>query len=286
MPNRLKDLQILDDFSKINNADNLKFIEIINLFCGSLVKFSSCVKEPIESTYTKIKKKYIRGKFFDDFVIDIELFNEIIGDNSEIIKQIILSLNKLFVEKNFSDLAVFISNLRIFLAYNINNNVFVTLNKLKLSINSRYQKDNILIKNISHVNSLIFKIFDTTITITTLFIPGLDFIKSISYTIGQNIDNPVSNAEDVNRKNSEMSKIIDKLMSIDIQDQMANSINIDDMFKFITTNRSDDMIKVIEELQVEYINLQHITQFLKNEIMIYKFKKKNLISRILIAIGQ
>lgn len=280
MPNRLKDLQTL------NNADNLKFIEIINLFCSSLIKFSDCVKEPIESTYTKIKKKYIRGKFFDDYVIDIESFNEIISDNSEIIRLIILSLNKIFVEKNFIYLSEFISNLRIFLAYNINNNVFNALNNLKLSITNRYKKNTIFIKNISEVNSLIFKIFDTTIEITTLFIPGLDFIKSISNTIGQNIDITSNNIEDVNKKNNEMSIIIDKLMCIDIQDQIINSIDIDNMFKFITTNRSYDMIKVIEKLQVEYINLQHITQFLKNEITVYKFKKKNLLSRLLMAFGQ
>ena len=286
------DDKLLEEYSSIISVNNTeleisikstdkRFISVIELFCTSLIKFALTIDGPLSHTIITIRKKYIHSSRFDKYVIDIELFNNIINDISIIIKSIILSLNKLFVEKNKSDLVIFIDNLRKFLIYNIENDVFETLTKLKKSINAKYKKDNSLLKKITTVNNLIFRIFDITIDITAIFVPGISVIKKFSTVIEQNIQNVIDNKlENVKKNNIDMSGIIKNLIDIDLRSQIIASLDMKKMLIYIEDKQSDKLIEVIEHLQVEYITLIDTTLILKNEIITYKNREKNIFSRL------
>jgi hypothetical protein len=277
--------KLAEQKDRVDKIDK-RFITIIDLFCNSLINFALAVRGPIANTAITIKKKYIRRKYFDNFICDIELFNSIISNISQIIKEIILALNKLFVERNEPVLMAFIESLRKFLLYNINNNIFESLNKLKKGINSKYKSDTLLIKKISKVNSLIFRIFDITIDITSLFIPSLSIIKKMSNVIEKNLDDSfVAKIEDMKKNNIDMDNVIKNLIDIDLRSQIIASLDMNKMLNYIENKKADTMINIIEKLQKEYIALLDTTLVLRNEIGVYKLKKKNLLSKILVAVG-
>ena len=194
-------------------------------------------------------------------------------------------MNKLFIGKNFSDLSEFICNLQVFLAYNIKYNVFHTLDKLKHYIDTHYKRDT-LSKNILQVNNIILKIFNTTIDIIVLFIPGLISIKSIFQTIKHNIDTISNDIEEIKRENVKVDIAIKKLMSVDIQKEITKSVNFTSICNYITTEKSDNMIEIIEVLQSNYLDLINVTHYIKDEIDVCKSNKKNILMRILVAAGK
>jgi protein-tyrosine phosphatase len=270
-----------------NDQNNdARFILIIDLFCNSLINFALTVTGPIAHASITIKKKYICGKHFDEFVYDIELFNAIIANISHIIKEIIMSINKLFIEKNESDLIVFIESLRKFLLFNINNNIFDNLNRLKKGINSKYKNDSNLVKKLANVNGLIFNIFNITIDIASFFIPDIQAIKKISNVIENNMLDSINiKLEDYKKNSIDVGEVIKNLIDMDLRSQIIISLDMDKMLKCIENKKSDNMIIIIERLQKEYIILLDTSFVLRNEIGVYKLKKKNLLSKILTAIG-
>lgn len=287
----------MDDISTSNydekndDADmddtKLRFGKIIALFCNSLINFAVYVREPTETTTLLIHKKKNFGKEFTVYLGGVEQFNFTILEVVELIKKIIISLNILFVHKKLDYLISFVDNLRNFLVYLLKESVFDILNTFKRDLNINYKKDIKIMGKISKVKDLIFRMFDISLDITSIFIPQVSLIKDIVILIEEKTDNIIEKKiEIIEKKNIKIDLIIKQLLDIQLRSQIILSLNINHTFACLINKESEHLIRVIENLQTEYVELLHVVLFLKTEISIFKTKKKSIISNILTIMGK
>lgn len=268
-----------------NNKD--RFCFIIDHFCDSLVSFATYVISPVVSNTQLIKKKYIRGNGFDNYVLSVENFNEIIRNVIILIREIIISLSKLFMFRERENLISFIERLREFLLFLLVEDVFDHLNSFKDKLHSKYKRDSNILNKINKVKTLIFHMFDLSIDITTLFIPSLSMVKKIVVILEEKTDDMLEiHADKIQQNNSNLDLIIKQLLDIQLRSQIILSVGTNKIFECLVDKQSISLSRVIENLQVEYIELQHTTLYLKTEINIYKKTKKNFISSFLYLIGK
>lgn len=272
-----------------NDEDDTKkrFSKIINNFCESLINFAVYVRIPTETTTLLIHKKKNYGKEFSIYIEGVELFNGIILQVVELMKKIIISLNILFVHKKLDYLIAFVDNLRNFLVYLLKENVFDILNTFKRNATNNYKHDLRIMGKITKVKTLIFKLFDISLDITSIFIPQVMLVKGIVTLIEEKTDSIIEKKiEIIESKNIKIDLIIKQLLDIQLRSQIILSLNINYAFACLITKESDHLIRVIENLQTEYVELLHVVLFLKNEIYLFKSKKKSLISNILTILGK
>lgn len=283
------DTVILDIYSEEDDEEDTKkrFGKIINNFCESLINFAVYVRIPTETTTELIHKKKNYGKEFAVYIDGVELFNSIILQVVELMKKIIISLNILFVHKKLDHLIAFLDNLRNFLVYLLKENVFDILNNFKRTVTSNYKQDLRIMSKITKVKTLIFKLFDISLDITSIFIPQVMLVKGIVVLIEEKTDSILDKKiEIIESKNIKVDLIIKQLLDIQLRSQIILSLNINHAFMCLINKESDHLIRVIENLQTEYVELLHVVLFLKNEIFVFKSKKKSLISNILSILGK
>lgn len=283
------DTVILDIYSEEDDEEDTKkrFGKIINNFCESLINFAVYVRIPTETTTELIHKKKNYGKEFAVYIDGVELFNSIILQVVELMKKIIISLNILFVHKKLDHLIAFLDNLRNFLVYLLKENVFDILNNFKRTVTNNYKQDLRIMSKITKVKTLIFKLFDISLDITSIFIPQVMLVKGIVVLIEEKTDSILDKKiEIIESKNIKVDLIIKQLLDIQLRSQIILSLNINHAFMCLINKESDHLIRVIENLQTEYVELLHVVLFLKNEIFVFKSKKKSLISNILSILGK
>lgn len=264
-----------------------RFCFIIDHFCDSLVSFATYVISPTVSSTIMIKKKYIRTNAFDSYVDSVDEFNEIIRNVIILIREIIISLNQLFVMKDKHNLVDFIEKLRQFLLFLLIENVFENLNLFKDKLHSKYKRDTRIMNKITKVKGLIFRIFDISIDLTTIFIPSLVMVKKIVIIFEEKTDDALEvHEEKIEQNNNNLDMIIKQLLDIQLRSQIITSLGTNKVFDCLIDKESLILCRVIENLQTEYIELLHTTLYLKTEINIYKKTKKNLISSILYIMGK
>ena len=234
----------------------------------------------------KIHKKVSRDTTFDSYVNNITNCNEIIRKITIKIKDIIISLNKLFIERELEKLIDFITCLISFLLYLLNENIFDKLNDIKL--------DDIMYKNRCGINekiiiikNLIFNIFIISINITTLFIPQLKLVNEVitileDKTSNANNMNEINDQSDTIRKNNLILDIITKqLLDIQLRNQITSNFDINRFFIVLMSKKTNELLYIITNLQDKYIDLMNKTLILKTEAIFYTTKNKTVFSRFL-----
>lgn len=278
------DIHIESDDIHIESDDS--FHTIVEQFCLSLAMFTDAIIEPTIITTMKIHKKVSRDTTFDSYVNNITNCNEIIRKITIKIKDIIISLNKLFIERELEKLIDFITCLISFLLYLLNENIFDKLNDIKL--------DDIMYKNRCGINekiiiikNLIFNIFIISINITTLFIPQLKLVNEVitileDKTSNANNMNEINDQSDTIRKNNLILDIITKqLLDIQLRNQITSNFDINRFFIVLMSKKTNELLYIITNLQDKYIDLMNKTLILKTEAIFYTTKNKTVFSRFL-----
>ena len=288
--NEVNNVQGFTEINEINNIHNLKivnrnnepkFCTIIENFCDSLVKFAIYVRQPTTHIYELIHKKNTRNNAFDGYVITVEEFNNILLEIINLLNQIILSLNALFVNRTLDAITNFLDQLRIFLLHLLNNNILIKLNMLKKIINEKYIKDIDILKKIANVKYLIFRMCNLSIDITSMFIPQLSLVKEVIVVLEKKSDDATNNQiDEIKSNNIKLDNIIKQLLDIQLRSQIISSFGATTILNCLVDKQSDDLIRIIENLQTEYVEIIFTTVCLKTEIDAYKTKKRSVISSL------
>jgi hypothetical protein len=275
------------DYDDDDTDTKIKFSKIINMFCESLIDFSVYVRVPTENTTLIIQKKKIFGKDFALYVNNVEQFNALILEIVDLIKKIILSLNGLFVFKKLNNLVEFIEHLRNFLVYLLKEHVFDVLHVFSKSLAVDYKNNLRIIGKVKKVKTIIIKMFDISLDITSIFIPQVITAKGIVVLIDKKTSEILDKKLEINEKNNiKVNVIIKQLLDIQLRSEIILSLNIKHAFKYLITKESEHLLIIIQNLQTEYIDLLNTTLFLKNEIAVFKKKKKSVITNILTILGK
>jgi hypothetical protein len=269
-----------------NNDRNLEFSSIIELYCISLSEFVKYVTQPTQLTTNIIQNKYIRSRNFDKYAHSVGQLNTTMHDIVLLIKTIIISLNKLFINKDVNDLTAFIEDLRGFLLFLIKENIFMCLNRFKDELDAKLDNDIKMINKIKKIKVLILRMVDLSIDLTTIFIPHLAFMKNVmEFNTSQENETPETIIQD-NSDIYQMDIVINKLLDVQLRSQIILSgINSKNIFACLSDSRSGMILGLINKLQKEYVDLLQITIRLKVELEKYKKKRVGLVSRVLMILG-
>lgn len=273
--------------SKSNFNESQRFSIIIGNYCDSLSQFAIYLMKPTSDCTDVIKKKYIKNASFDQYVVHVEKNNHVLRMVALKIKDIIITLNKLFISKSMDELINFIDSLRTFLMFMLAEHVFERINENKRNLHNIYKNDDQLMVRINKVKNLLFRMLDLSIGITTLFVPALQpIIHPIIVILEENVDNRIKRTISARRSdNKNLDNVIKQLLDIELRSQILLSFDMTRIFDNMFNNDTNSIIFTIENLQNKYIELIHTNLNLEDEITTYKNTKKNLISRFLTIIG-
>jgi hypothetical protein len=260
------------------NKDNSQLYTIIEHFCDALVSFSIYVRKPTLEILDVIKLNKRRTNSFDNYITSIESFNIITHQVVDLLKDIIISINVLFINKTLECVGNFIDLLRLFLVYLLDYNIFDNLNYICKTLDRNKQRDKNVIEKMSQIKYLIFRVCNLTIDITTLFIPKLHVIKEVLIILEKKTDDVLANKMDAVHNGMQIDEIIKQLLDIQLRTQIIASFKADNLLNSLINKKSSHLIRIIENLQTEYVELLNATMNVKMEINIYKDKKKNKFS--------
>jgi hypothetical protein len=259
-----------------------EFHGIIDRFCNNLALFAKYVKNPIEYQTHLIKRKIIHTSEFNLYVADVDSFNTIMRQIIELLKNIIIALNILFISKDKDSFVNFIESLHKFLLYLLNEDIFANLNRFKKKLNIKYKSDINVLNQITKLKSLIFSMFNISINITTLFIPQLCMVKEAVNILGEYIDDKLAAKKIMlENNNASIDDIINQLLNIQLRAQILVNIDNRSAFRHIIKLENKRLVNLTETLQVEYIQLVTIVDILRVEITDYKNKKKSIFDIII-----
>lgn len=265
-----------------SNSHEERICVIIDRFCSSLVDFTTCVIYPAINSTELIRNRKTRTNTFDNYVDNIDKFNTIINRAAVLLKGIIFALNLVFVDRTPDSLASFMNHLSAFLSFLSNENVFMNLNNLNDILNEKYSKDVNMIKKVTDMKYLIFRMCNLSIDVVTLFIPPLGVIKEAVGMLEDVIDDKIENQiKIVNENNIKLNIIIKNLYNIQINAEVIVRLNSSDKLNCLIDKNAEDLIRLTENLQNEYIELLYIMMRMRAEIDRYNTKKTSLFSRIL-----
>lgn len=261
---------------------NQRICIIIEKFCDSLVLFATYVIQPALNSTDIIKKKKLRTPAFDSYVDGIAVFNIIINNIGGLIKDIIISLNLVFIRKTVHTLLNFMDKLEKFLNYLVKEHVFDDLYKLDEILQNKYTKDIEMINRLHNIKYLIFHMCNLSVDVTALFIPPLSVIKNGIIMLDDKIEAKIeSRKKDVEINTIRLNCIIKQLLTIELRAEIIRSLENNELFQCLKDKNAKELIRIIENLQTEYIELLHIMFSLKLEIRNYKERKISIFSRIM-----
>lgn len=256
------------------------FYIIIEKYCISLGLFAQTIIKPTDDVKNIIKRKK-RNRSFDEYITSINNFNDLIHKLTVLLKEIIVSLNKVFIKKDMKSLSEFIENIQSFLVFLLKENVFLKLYEIREEFDDRYTKNKKLIEKVNDVRNIIITLFDISIDITTIFIPQFTTVKRIIPIIEsinrQYIENRIIESR---KQYVDVDEIIRQLLDIELRSQIISSIDIDEIYQCLSNNNADDIIIVIETLQSNYVALLQTIISLRHEIEVYRTKKQSLLTKI------
>lgn len=263
------------------HKDNAQFYIIIEHFCDALVAFSVYVRKPTLEILDAIKLNKRRTNSFDTYITSIESFNIITHKVVDLLKDIIISINILFINKNIECVGNFIELLRTFLVYLLDHNIFDNLNYICKTLDKGKKRDINVIEKLSQIKYLIFRVCNLTIDITTLFIPKLHVIKEVLDILEKKTDDALENRMETINNSMQIDDIIKQLLDMQLRAQIISSFAADNILNSLINKKSSHLNRIIENLQTEYVELLNATMNVKIEINIYKDKKKNKLSYLL-----
>lgn len=262
-----------DTSEEINK--NEKFCATISKFLENLIKFAKYVNSPTKISTDKIQKKKMRDFTFDIYVDATMSFNNIMHESLLHLRNVIISLNTLFINKNVDDITDFLENLRIFLLFLLNESVFDKLYNLQILFVDIYNENIDIICKLSDMKKLIFKICNLSIDITSIFIPPVSIFKNAIKILEEKHINQESQIEEVNDNKNSINNVIKQLSVIQLNAFMITDKKIKNVQVCLFDKKAITVTRTIENLQNEYIELLHLTSSLRAEINAYKNKKKN-----------
>lgn len=251
-----------------------RFCDIINRYCESLGRFIDTIKSPTEINIEKIKNKKYRNKKMDVYVSLVDNFNILMTYTTKTIKEIILSLNELFLHKNMETLVEFLTTIQRFLEFLVSESIFDKLAELKTAFQkNKYEKIKI-IEKVDTMRHIIFRIFNISVSISSVFIPALDVINPILESIEKKVIIYIDEKTTaINTDYIDVDHIIRSLLDTQLRSEIISNIDIDVIYDCIRDKNAAELLPVIENLQKEYISLLVIMVSLKSEISTYKQKK-------------
>jgi hypothetical protein len=266
------------DIMKIFNEeeidyDNMQFYVIIQHFCNSLVSFSMYVRKPTIHILDTINLNKYRSKRFDDHIVQLEKFNTISYDIIDYLKGIIISLNILFVNKKIEDVGNFIELLRVFLLFLLESNIFDNLTFICKYLDKKKEQDRKVIERMTHLKYLIFRVCNLTIDITSIFIPKINVVKEIFNILEKKTDDILQDKLDNTVNSMKIDDVIKQLLDIQLRSQIIKNFTTDTILNNLVNKKSNNLMRIIENLQTEYIELLSITLNVKMAITTYKQKK-------------
>jgi hypothetical protein len=254
-----------------------RFYIIIAKFCDSLADFVQTLSHSTRMSGVLIKGKKKRTHSFDTYVLTIENFNDLNYEVILFIKEIILSLNNLFINNSLPKLIDFLERLRGLLLLLLEKNVFENLNIFKSKLDKKYDKDINMIERISKIKYLIFRLFTTTIDITTIFIPQLSLVKNIIVELEKTTnDNNDMQLNKLNESYFNLDDVIKQLYNLELKSQIILSIDVDSIFDCLYNKDAKKLIITMKKLEDEYIEMMQLALYLKSEIQMYTLKPKSV----------
>lgn len=272
--------EIQQNSSKSPQKDDeeVRFCSIIEKFCGSLINFATYVRQPAKNISTDIQKKNSRNMKFDLYVENIENFNNIMHNVIHLLKKIIISLNVLFVDITRDNLIDFLNNLKDFLVYLVQEEVFDILIEVQKNVKEKYKYDTDILDKIKNVKYLVFRMFSLSIDITTLILPQIIVVKEIVTILEKKTDEYIADKQEfIDKNNTAVDNIVKQLMEIQMRSDIISSINEQKIMECLQDRKSKIVLRTVENLHTEYIELMHVTISLKNDINTYKKKKNNIL---------
>lgn len=252
-----------------------RFCRIINDFCTALAIFVVSVKDPTVISIELIKGKKYKTNKFDEFVRDVEILNGLMSKTTEKIKNIIISLNSLFVKKDISDLLSFLENSRQLLVFLVREDIFIKLTILKDSFELMNINNKKLIERVDRICNTIISIFDLTVTITVIFIPNLSFLSIVSTALSKFSKNIIEKKKNkYDRMDIDIDSIINKLLSIQIKVQIIEGIDYKTTRDCLLDKEAEDIIVLMNKLEDDYKSIQLSLFQLEIEISKYRQKRK------------
>jgi hypothetical protein len=265
-----------------NFVESNYFCVIIDNFCNSLIAFAMSIKEPTDSISGIIHKKTTRNKQFDNYILTVENFNQIMFNVIVLLKAVIISLNRLFVFKQVVNLVDFMENLRRFLQFLLDEKIFIKLNVIRQELAIKYKRDTDILRKITTIKKLVFHIINISIDITTIIIPQLTLLKDITTAIGEKIDEELEDENfTLTTLNFNMDDIIKRLLDIQLRGDIIMSFESASILEYLNDRNARTLIRTIENLQTEYVELSYTMSLLRGEIDSYKTKKKSFILIVL-----
>lgn len=254
-----------------------RFAIIIKRFCTALALFIQVVNHPTHMSTDIIKKKKKRSTEFDQYVSAVDEFNNIIEKIISSLKLVIFALNNLFIYRSVDKLAEFLDKIRDFLMFLINDNVIMKLNELEEKLNRKYDNKINLVDKIGKIKCVIFRLFDISIDISSIFIPQLYVVKNVIFVLEQQSDIYLQNkinSEELSKIN--IDEITKQLLDVQLRSEIILLLNTEVFLSELNKKDFDAIIIAIENLQKDYVDMLQISISLKKEIDKYKTKDKNI----------
>ena len=250
-----------------------RFCIIIGRYCESINDFIHTIKNPTKHTLNKIRNKTRRTSSFDDYVSNVQILNELLLQITKKLKEIIFTLNELFIHKSIDSLTNFITAVHVFLSYLVHEDILDKLDGLEV-IKTKYDKKAKLIKNATKVKFIIFRIFNIALEITTKFIPQVSMAKDILDTLDGTIDSFINNQE-IEYKNElfGINEICKKLIAVELDSEILTRIDFDVINNCLKDKNADELLKRLDIIKLDYIEIYQCSIQLKSEINRYNKKE-------------
>ncbi len=252
-----------------------RFCVIIDKYCNSLADLLIDIRTSTEKSTKLIMIKKIRSKKTDSYVSVIDEFNNILYSIAQQIKEVIGNLTCVFVNKSVDTLVDFFKAINSLLIYLMQKDVFHMFNTFKQMIEEKIKDDLEMIDKINRVCHIVFKIFNMTLTITTILVPQISFIipaiNGLEAMAEQKVDDMKVNAE---AHKLEIERITRKLMDVQTRSEILEEIDTNNIHSCLHDKAADDLVVKIEQLHADYNEVLYLMSSLKYNIRMYFTKKK------------
>lgn len=259
-----------------------RFCLVIENFWKALSTFAKALKDPTEKSIELIQLKGKRTNRFDEYVEAMSEFNILMDKVSRLIKNILVWLVKVFLDKDQESLIKFFDSLNLFLNFLSTDEAFPKLNEIKHILQKNYRNDTAMLDKIDTIHSIIFKICNITITITSLFIPQVAVIHPIIQDVESLISKKIHNERGkIADSQIDIDALTHKLTNIQIKADILTYLDTNNIFKCLNDKNSQELIRKIDLLQEEYCDIIVMLNTLGSEIKEYKKRNPSVFANIL-----
>jgi hypothetical protein len=255
-----------------------RFCIITDRFCVSLAKFIQEMSSPTTRSSIIISKKNKRTKRFDAFVCIVSDFNDLMFETAALIQQSLIAMYRIFLNKNIEEVVTFFEKINEILSFFVEKRIFDKLNEIKQAVQDHHKKYNAVLDKIETINSVVMKILNFTIIISSIFIPPTAIMSNILREVSETVRSCLIDE----RKELDQEVLIDfdkissSLMDVRFRAELYNKIDRDTIYQCLQDKDAEELLIKIEEIQSDYVAILVAMTSLRSEIAGYKQKKKSL----------